>query len=121
MKTITICILSLLVVCTGCRKTPDFDQLSYEFTVSTHLDQTANFTTYKTYFISDTVIYIGGVGSDSIIVGAQAAELTNAVKTNMAANGYTFVPRTGNPDVGLTLSAIKNLNVVVSSYPGWWD
>ena len=121
MKKHVLLIAALFAALSGCRKTPDFDQLSYEFTVATSLDQTADFKTYKTYFISDTVIYIGGVGSDSIIVGAEAAELTNAVKTNMAANGYTFVPRNGNPDVGLTLSAIKNINVVVSSYPGWWD
>src|SRR5205085_91144 len=111
----------LLAMITGCRKTPNFDQLSYQFTVSTSLDTKAKFTEYKTFFISDTVVYVGGVGSDSILPAAQAAQLVTAVKTNLTGYGYTFVPRSGNPDVGLTLTAIKDITVVVSSYPGWWD
>jgi len=105
----------------SCRKTPDFDQLSLQFIVSTNLDKTADFGTYKTFFISDTVKYIGGIGDDSIIVGASADQMINAVKQNLTAKGYTFVSRDNNPDLGLTLTAIKDINVVVSSYPGWWD
>ena len=120
MKKIIISIPILLAVITGCRKSPDFDQLSYEFTVATSLDQAANFSNYKTYFISDTVVYVGGIGKDSIIVGPQAAELTKSVKDNMAAKGYTFVGRSGKPDLGFTLTAIKDINVVVDYYPGWW-
>jgi hypothetical protein len=60
MKKIIISIPILLAIITGCRKSPDFDQLSYEFTVSTSLDQAANFSSYKKYFISDTVVYVGG-------------------------------------------------------------
>ena len=120
MKKIIISIPILLAVITGCRKSPDFDQLSYEFTVGTSLDQAANFSNYKKYFISDTIVYVGGIGADSIIVGAQAAELTKAVKDNMAARGYTFVGRNGGPELGFTLTAIKDINVVVDYYPGWW-
>jgi hypothetical protein len=121
MKRILLSMSVCLVCVAGCRKSPDFDQLSYEFTVSTSLDKTAEFGSYQTFFISDTVVYIGGVGSDSIMVGAEAAQLTGAVKDNMTAQGYTFVSRDQSPDLGLTLTAIKNLNVVISSYPGWWD
>jgi hypothetical protein len=110
-----------LVFLSSCRKTPDFDELSYNFTVSTSLDQAADFGSYGTYFISDTVKYIGGVGSDSILVGAEADLLTQVVKDNMTANGYTFADRDDRPDLGITLTAIKDLNVVVSGYPGWWD
>jgi len=120
MKKIIISIPILLAIITGCRKSPDFDQLSYEFTVATSLDQAANFSNYKKYFISDTIVYVGGIGADSILVGPPAAELTKAVKDNMTANGYTLVGRNGNPDLGLILTAIKDINVVVDYYPGWW-
>lgn len=122
MKRITLLVISGLVLLYGCRKTPDFDQLSYEFFVSTNLDKTADFGSYKTFYISDTIAYISDkINSDSLLVGVEAEQLTGAVKDNMAAHGYTLVDRDDRPDLGLTLTAVKNLNVVVSAYPGWWD
>ena len=121
MKQMIIAVLVTLIIISGCRKSPDFDQLSYEFTVSTSVDKTANFANYKTYFLSDTVRYIGGVGADSFLVGANAALLTNPVKTNMTARGYTLVGRNASPDLGLILTAVRDINVVVDYYPGWWD
>lgn len=120
MKNTALLLFSVLLL-SACRKIPDFDQLSSEFIVSTSLDQTANFGSYKTFYIADTVEYIGGIGSDSIIVGPKAAQLVGAVKTNLAARGYTFVGRNSSPDLGLTLTAIKDVTVLISSYPGWWD
>jgi len=121
MKKITLFFFASLIIFGSCRKTPDFDQLSYQFLVSTSLDKTADFGSYKTFFISDTVVYIGGVGSDSILVGPAADSLTKTVKDNLIARGYTLVSRDARPDLGLTLTAIKDINVVVASYPGWWD
>lgn len=38
----------------------------------------------------------------------------------MEARGYTFVPNNHtHPDLGLGLTAVKNLNIGVI-YPGWW-
>jgi hypothetical protein len=37
----------------------------------------------------------------------------------MTARGYTFVPRTSSPDIGLRIGVVKVLNVEVF-YPGWW-
>ena len=113
--------LGLITLLTNCRKTPDFDQLSADFIVSTSKDLNANFGAYKTYYLADTIKYIGGVGDDSILVGAKAAPLINAVKSNLESRGYTFTDRNSSPDLGLTLTAIKDINVVISGYPGWWD
>jgi hypothetical protein len=121
MKKTALLIPVFFAVITGCRKTPDFDQLSYEFIVSTSLDKTADFAAYKTFFISDTVVYVGGIGSDSVIVGPDAQALTKVVKDNLTAGGYTLVPRSAHPDLGLIMTAIKDLNVVIDYYPGWWD
>ena len=120
MKKVFTFIIVLFVVISGCRKSVDFDDLSYNFFVSTNLDQAANFGSYKTFFISDTVINIGGIGKDSLLTGPNAIQLVKVVKDNLIARGYTFAPRTGNPDLGLIMSVIKDINVVVSYYPGWW-
>jgi len=111
----------MILSLSDCRKTPDFSELSSNFITSTSRDPDGNFSQYKTYFISDTIVYIGGVGDDSIIVGAPAQQLIGTVKDNMNSRGYTFVGRNNNPELGLTLTAIKDINVVVNYYPGWWD
>ena len=105
----------------SCRKTPDLSQLTNKFVVVTNRDPKANFASYDTYHISDTVSYISNApSSDSIIVGASAAALVNAVKTNMNARGYTFVAKNANPHLGLKLVAIKQVQVGVVYPPGWW-
>ena len=121
MKKVILFYFATITVITGCRKTPDFDQLSNQFIVSTSLDKNAVFNSYQTFFISDTIKYIGDIGSDSILVGLDAMQLVQTVKDNLTSRGYTFVSRDNNPDVGLTLSAIKDIDVVVEYYPGWWD
>jgi hypothetical protein len=105
----------------SCKKTPDTSQLTNKFVVITNRDPKVDFTSYKTYSISDTVAYISNTpGVDSIIVGAAASTLISAVKTNMNARHYTLVPRTTNPNLGLKLTAIKQLNAGVVYPPGWW-
>lgn len=117
----SILLFSLFFLLTHCRKTPDFEKLSTEFIVSTSLDKTADFGSYKTFYISDTVAYVGGEKDGSVLVGQSARDMVKVVKDNLTARGYTFVSRSSMPDLGLTLSAVKDINVVVDYYPGWWD
>jgi len=111
-----------LVICLfiSCRKDPDFDQLSSNFVVVTNKSPEADFSAYKTFYISDTIAYFGGVGSDTIITGANAQALVNTVKTNMTQRGYQFVAKGNKPDLGINMGVVKNINVDVV-YPGWWD
>ncbi|WP_448702863.1 DUF4136 domain-containing protein [Mucilaginibacter sp. AW1-3] len=102
----------------SCRKIPNYSDLSSQFVVSTNYARGTAFNTYKTYFIADTVINLGGTGADTILVGAAAQQLVSAVKTNMNARGYTFVARKSKPDLGLRLGVVKVLNI--EAYPGWY-
>ena len=105
----------------SCRKTPDLSQLTNKFVVITNRDIKADFGSYNTYHISDTVAYISNVPtSDTILVGIGAAALVAAVKTNMNARGYQFVQRNANPDLGVKLIAIKQVQAGVVYPPGWW-
>jgi Domain of unknown function (DUF4136) len=120
MKRILVALL-LIGSIISCRKTPDTSQLTNKFVVITNRDPNANFSSYKTFTISDTVAYISNTPSaDSIIVGAPALALVNAVKTNMVNRHYTFVPRSGTFDLGLKITALKQLNTGVVYPPGWW-
>jgi hypothetical protein len=107
----------------SCRKEPDFSELSSQFLVGTNRDQQADFSSFKTYYISDTVLYVGGEKDDSTLPAEFAQQLVKVVKDTMAARGYSLAARgdaTNHPDLGLTLSVVKNITVVIESYPGWW-
>jgi hypothetical protein len=110
----------LMVLQEGCLKSPDFDQLSANFVVTTKTDSTRIFSSYRTYYISDTVAYHTDVVADSIINNASSKQLVDAVKQNMNALGYTFVSKSAKPDLGINMGVLKNTTVSVV-YGGWWD
>ncbi len=113
---LTFCLVAFF----ACRKIPDTSQLSVSFVVQTSKDPNANFSNYKTYYISDTIALKTTDPTDTLWTDADAKQLVDAVKSNMSARGYTMVTSPhSTPDLGLGLTAIKDLNVGVV-YPGWW-
>jgi Domain of unknown function (DUF4136) len=114
-------VLVAIISIVSCKKTPDTSRLSSAFVVSTARAKDVNFANYSTYFISDTISFISNAGgNDTIITGAAAATIVGEIKSQMSARGYTFVPRTQSPDMGMRALAIKNVNVGVVYPPGWW-
>src|SRR6187402_678943 len=113
---IALCFLTML----ACRKVPDTSELSDDFVVQTSKDPEANFAQYKTYYISDTIALKTSNPLDSLWTDADAKQLVDVVRSNMNARGYTQVAsRYSNPDLGLGLTVVKDLNIGVI-YPGWW-
>ena len=112
--------LLLTVLQEGCLKSPDFDQLSADFVVTTKTDSSKNFSSFRTYYISDTVAYHSDVVTDTILNNASSKQLVDAVKQNMNSLGYTFVAKGGKPDLGINMGVLKNTTVSVV-YGGWWD
>src|SRR6476659_1102673 len=104
----------------ACRKTPDTSELTVNFVVQTAKEPGADFSIYKTYYISDTIARRSTDPNDTLWVGGDAKQLVDAVKSNMNARGYTFVPTNhSRPDLGLGLTVLKDLNITVM-YPGYW-
>lgn len=120
MKSKLLFLFFLTAAVISCRKIPDTNQLSNEQVVATDRDMAANFSGYSTYFISDTVSVVANNPNDSILTGALAQQMVNAVKTNMNNRGYTFVARTANPDLGFRLTVIKDVTRTAVC-GGWWD
>lgn len=109
-----------LMVLAACRKSPDLDALQNNQVVVTDRDKDANYGSYLTYHISDTVRIVATNPNDSILVGAGAKQMVDVVKANMNSRGYTFVSsKANNPDLGLTLVVIKDLERT-SICSGWW-
>jgi hypothetical protein len=120
MKSKTLLGIILIFGFLSCRKEPNIDDLSLSQVVATDRDLNANFSNYSTYFISDSVSVVASDPKDSILTGALALQMVNAVKTNMNSRGYTFAPRTANPNLGFRLTVIKDVTRTAVC-GGWWD
>jgi hypothetical protein len=114
----TILVLALFQY--SCIKEPDYEELSDNFIVATNTDSLANFGSYATYYISDSVAVINNNTTDTILKNASTQKLVDAVKANMNARGYTFAAKGAKPDLGINLGIAKNTYVGVI-YSGWWD
>ncbi|TKK71466.1 DUF4136 domain-containing protein [Ilyomonas limi] len=82
-------------------------------------DSTVNFSSYKTYSISDSVAVIDGNQSTKQLDEADAAYIT-AVKKYMDGMGYTQVTKNDNPDLGVDVSHIIKTSTGLISYPDYW-
>ena len=92
----------------ACRKTPDLDKLTTDFVVQTSKQPDANFGSYKTYYISDTIALRTTDPNDTLWIDADAKQLVDAVKENMNARGYTFVAnKFDSPILALDLPQLK--------------
>src|SRR6187455_2149183 len=99
MKLKALLVILFVSVLFSCRKEPGTEDLKLEQVVATDRDLAANFSSYATYFISDTVSIVASASTDSILTGPMAKQLVDAVKNNMNAKGYSFKARAlGLPD-----------------------
>lgn len=104
----------------GCTKDPMNNLTQEESRIYiTNFDSTANFTSFKTYSISDSVAVIdNGKGGKSASATDQA--YVAAVKKYMQQRGYTLVAREQAPDLGVNVNRIYSTSTGVISYPDYW-
>jgi len=120
-------LLASVLIGTGCLKDPDYEKLSSNFVVATNSKEGTNFSNFHTYYVSDSVAVISETLSDTMINNATSKKLVDAVKANMNALGYTFVPKSSKPDIGINMVVVKDVDVATiyggwwAGYPGYWD
>ena len=85
----------------------------------TDYDSTANFTSYKTYSINDSVAVVDNNQSVKQMTAADASYV-DAVKKYMSQNGFTLVDKGNKPDLGVDVSRIINTSTGVVSYPDYY-
>ncbi len=108
------------VAVTACNKQP-VDNLSNEESriYITDYDSTKNFTSYKTYSISDSVAVIDNNQSVKQLTASDQSYI-DAVKKYMTQDGYTLVDKSNKPDLGVDVSRIINTSTGVISYPDYY-
>ncbi len=110
----------LAVAITACNKQP-IDNLSNEESriYITDFDSTVNFTSYKTYSISDSVAFVDNNQSAKQLTASDQSYI-DAVKKYMSQNGFTLVDKNSNPDLGVNVSRVINTSTGVISYPDYY-
>ncbi len=111
----------VLSLFTSCRKEPATDQLAETFTVLTNRDPGADFSSYSTFFLSDTITYINDNPYDSILTGPGAGNLASSVRNELISRGFSSVPLDSSPDLAVQLTIIENTDYYSAVYPvGYW-
>lgn len=86
----------------------------------TNYDSSANFGTYATVSVVDSVTVISNNRLEGKTVTDYDAAVIAAVKSRLQQQGYTLVSKDANPDLGINVSRIYNTYTGVVSYPNYW-
>jgi hypothetical protein len=101
----------------SCQSEPDNLLLLDELVVSTNYDPSATFGSYATYAIpTDTIGFISSSSNDTILVssaenGYYPREVLEQVMQNLNDRQYTRVARNENPDLGVNVYVVQDLNI----------
>jgi hypothetical protein len=126
MKT-RLYLFSLIALVCACQPEPDNAKLLDELVVSTNYDTEANFSEFTTYALpTDTLGFISDTNpNDTIIVQGSDSNFPRPVlqriASNLNNNGFTRVDRSDNPDVGINVYVVTDLNLFQQViYPNYY-
>ncbi|MEI6946170.1 DUF4136 domain-containing protein [Paraflavisolibacter sp. H34] len=123
------CLPALWFLLSNCTKNA-IDNLTTEESriYITNYDTTANFHTYRTFYISDSVALVRNNQLLAKRVDEVYTRFIAAFAQSLEARGYVRVAREANPDLGIALSQITNTTTNLISYNdygnyygGYWD
>jgi hypothetical protein len=111
----------------GCKTTPDPNDLLENMVVQTVKDEYTCFPFYNSFTLSiDTLGFYANYTEDTLLtddVGeTYVHSVTTKIKDEMAAGGYSYVPKDQNPDLGFAATIFDNYNVYQQiSYPSYYS
>lgn len=86
----------------------------------TNRDSSANFSSYNTFSIVDSVSVISNNRLEGKDITGYDAAVIEALKARLQQQGYTLVSKDQNPDIGINVSRIYNTYSGIVSYPDYW-
>ena len=124
-----LCCIAMVLLVGSCTKEP-LNNLSEDegrIYVTKH-DETANFGTFQTFSIADSVAVIEDNQFSGLALTSVDLAYVQAVKDQMQQRGYTLVARDANPDLAINVNRIYNsytgifsYNDYMNYYNGYWD
>lgn len=121
-KLLMISLLAGSIWFASCTKYPsDVTRTQEELAILTKYDTKKDFNQYKTFLVPEDGIYSYDGGDSGYVNNDRTASLIATVVKNMTDRGYTQVFKPTKPDLGISLTYIKNVNVDVyyPYYPYW--
>ena len=114
-------VLAVIPALWSCEPEPDNLRLLDQLVVSTNYDPEAAFENYATYTLAkDTIGYVSNTSRDTIWTFTTAQpyprSVINAVRHQMDSLGFNYVERDQDPDVGMNIYIIENLNLFQQVY-----
>lgn len=118
----TVAVLLLITAALfGCTKEPLKNLTEEESRIYiTNADTTVNFTAFKTYSISDSVVVLDNGQSYRDLAPSDQAYI-NAVNKYMQLKGYTNVSKQNNPDLAIGINRIYNTSTGYYGYSDYWN
>ncbi|HVU56755.1 MAG TPA: DUF4136 domain-containing protein [Puia sp.] len=106
----------------SCRKDPLNNLTNDESRIYiSNYDTTANFASYKTFSVTDSVDVI----QDNQLYGRELSSFDSTViavtKSILQQRGYQLVARESSPDLAVNISRVYNTSTGVFSYGDYWD
>lgn len=111
----------MAIALSSCQKDPLKNLTASESRIYiTNHDSTANFSTFKTYSIADSVLVIEDNQRQGADVSTYDVAVIRALREAMAARGFQEVSRSDSPDLGINVSRVYNNYTGLVSYPAYW-
>jgi hypothetical protein len=118
---LSLLLFASMVTVSSCTKDPLGNMTEEESRIYiTNHDSTANFSTYKTYSIVDSVRLINNnqyAGSEAT---AWDQQVISAVQAAMTARGFVKVDRSQHPDLGINVSRLYNTSTNLVDLSGYY-
>ena len=124
MKRLTTLLMMVAVVAlttVSCQKDPDFDELTSEFVTYTDYDKSVDFSSFSTFYISNTIKVLSSKVGDWEDENAQ--KIISAYANNMKERGYIQLgeDQKANADLGIQLSYVESTYYFTNYYsPYYW-
>lgn len=110
------------VLFSSCRKEPLNDMTADESRIYvTNYDEQADFTTFKTFSIVDSVAVISNREGSKKELTQYDQQLLAQLKSQMQGRGYTLVDKAAKPDIAMNVSRIDNTSTSIGYNPGYWS
>ncbi len=112
----------ILIGLNSCKKDPLNNLSSNDSRIYiTNYDTAANFESYQTFSIGDSVNVIVNNQSLGNQLNTYDSTVISEVTRMMKSRGYSLVDKSGKPDLAVNVSRVTNTSTGIISYPDYWD
>ncbi|MCH5329057.1 MAG: DUF4136 domain-containing protein [Coprobacter sp.] len=127
MKRIVPVLLGVFLLA-ACEKEPDTGRLSNSFLVYTDYDRAADFGSFLTFYIPDSILLISGSKDAKYWDDVNALRIIGTCVSNLESRGYVRVDEKELADLGVQLSYVEDTYYFTNynnpywwwDYPGYW-